>query len=146
MTGGLPSQIGEVKAISSTPDGSSTTPGGPTTIISKLFRGTIEFWLLILGEQSWPFSFDPAPLEITKSEDNAGQNYTAIAKHNFWDNVRHRLLEERDQMCLWKVGFTDQDLDDLLESEVNIHRQLGKVILDALLRLAFSMRASIGMI
>ncbi|KAJ8128287.1 hypothetical protein O1611_g5347 [Lasiodiplodia mahajangana] len=117
--------------------------GGPATIISRLFHGTTELWLLVLREQSWPFTFNPAPLETTKSEDHPDQN--SNNRENFWDEARLQLGEERDRLCLWKVGVADRDIDGLLESWSDTHRQLGKAILGALLRLAVSISTSVDL-
>ncbi|KAI1422020.1 hypothetical protein F5Y12DRAFT_717884 [Xylaria sp. FL1777] len=152
--------------------------GSPSKIISELFHTTTEFWLLVLCEQSWPFSFYPAPLKINKSQDNPEQSSTATAPPgkktrlyrtketpltettdspeklkpndasddpNFWDEVRAQLVEERDQLCLWKIGFADRDIDGLLNSESDIHRQLGKIILEILLGSAVSMSTAVDL-
>lgn len=105
-----------------------------TTIVSSLFYGVMEFWLSVLYEKSWSFSFEPPPQE------------TPVSDQVLWEEVRLQLSDKREQLFLWKSEITGRELDGLLESKSSLHRELGMVILDALLRLAVSMRTSIGMI
>ncbi|TRX94178.1 hypothetical protein FHL15_004946 [Xylaria flabelliformis] len=57
---------------------SSSNEGDPARNISKLFWGLIEFWLLVQGERSWPFTIVPASSKVTKLEDtNPEQDSTA---------------------------------------------------------------------
>ncbi|KAI1382845.1 uncharacterized protein F4822DRAFT_435220 [Hypoxylon trugodes] len=157
---------------------STSKRGDPPRVISNIFYGTIEFWLLVLGKQSWPFSFDPVSPKITISENDPGHDSIATSlteikpgsncnetppilettdgpveleprgvknEQRCWEDVRLRLGEKRDQLCLWKVGLSDKDLDGLLESESDIYRQLGKTVLDALLRLAASLSVAVDL-
>lgn len=141
--------------------------GDPPRTISNLYRGILEFWLLVICEQSWPFSFTPAPPKTVNSENNSRRNSIAPEKppvlgtidspvelepsdakdeQNIWDEARFQLVVKRDQLCMFKVGISDRALDSLLESESDINRELGKIVLGVLLRLAISMSTAIGMI
>ncbi|XXG95991.1 hypothetical protein Hte_002268 [Hypoxylon texense] len=181
MAGGFPNQAG-IASAETRPTLQQTVliseKGDPPRVISNLFYGTVELWLLTLRKQSWPFLFNPAPPKTTESENSPGQNPTAAGlcemeprsnrakepsvsgtisspeglepsdakdEQNYWCEARLQLGEKHDQLCLWKAGFSDRDLDSLLESESFIRRRLGKIILEALLGLAVSMSVAVDL-
>ncbi|KAI1120204.1 hypothetical protein F5Y10DRAFT_258867 [Nemania abortiva] len=133
--------------------------GSSHRVISNLFHGTIEFWLLVLGMHSWPFLFDPAPLDTTEQGDNTSKSSTATRPHgrqlrekkpasdekNCWDGVRFRLGQERDRLFLWKVEFADRDLGGLLESEPVYYHLLGMDVLGAFLKIAVWIRTAVDL-
>ncbi|KAH6648700.1 hypothetical protein BKA67DRAFT_661658 [Truncatella angustata] len=60
-----------------------------------------------------------------------------------WDVARCQLGDERDRLYLWKSSFTDQELDELLNTTSELYDALGISVLKALLGIAGSLCAVI---
>ncbi|KAI1132639.1 hypothetical protein F5Y10DRAFT_292995 [Nemania abortiva] len=141
-------------SIVSEEEPSSNIPPQP---ISRLFHCIIDFWSLLLLQESWWLSFNSgtltcenpsncsasdshmisaakSPIEVDLTTKN-GKNANGITKA--------RLCEERDRLSLWKSSFTDEDLDGLLSSTTSLHQELGYSILKALLIIADTLCASV---
>ncbi|KAF6793445.1 hypothetical protein CMUS01_16085 [Colletotrichum musicola] len=103
------------------------------TPTSQLFACIMEFFSLVIRQETWPLNYGPAT-PAQEVDDGHGcdsppdvdmdstpptydeMEYTSRS----WQMTRFLLNEERERLCLWKFDFTDDDLDRLTASPGNI--------------------------
>lgn len=124
------------------PMGVSTGP----KIMSKLFHATLGLWSTILDLESDQFSPSPGKSAGSAATLEDGQSLAGpgapemllghtLCEERCW-KMKSCLSEERDRLCLWKSSFTDEDLDQLLESQSSLYSGLANSVLEALLSIA----------
>lgn len=103
-------------------------------VASRLFTAVIEFWSLILQQESWALNSKPdtqSSVEDTDGDVGGSPRDTDMdsdfrnpddtdGQQDDWKLERFLLNEECDRLCLWKFNFTDDDLDRLTGNESSV--------------------------
>ncbi|KAF6809848.1 hypothetical protein CSOJ01_06679 [Colletotrichum sojae] len=103
------------------------------TSTSQLFEFIMEFFSLVIRQETWPLNYGPA---TPAQEDDDGEGCDSPPDVDMdstpptydemeyisrsWQMTRFLLNEERERLCLWKFDFTNDDLDRLTASPGNI--------------------------
>lgn len=117
--------------------------------ISKLLASLIEVWSGLLNQETWALSFGPGLLTPPAPSDHSIPEELNPTLPDYqqkcWELARGQLGDERDRIYLWKSSFAEHDLDELLKTGLGLCNTLGMSILKALVEIADSLYAAIGM-
>ena len=104
--------------------------------VSKICNAVLEYWSVILQQESLVNTQNPAPLDTiaayrppSSSGDVDAERNTQDPSTDSWKMTRFLLNQERDQLYLWRNTFSQDDLDRIMSNKSNV---VGSAVLGSL--------------